>query len=166
MKAILVTGTPGTGKTTVAKKLSTEFDYQYVDVKAVIKEHHLDEKFDNKRKCHIIDEQKLAQVLVKSIETSQKKLVIDSHLCQYIPKKYVELCIVTKCELKELKNRLEKRKYATAKVKENMDCEIFDICLTEAKEAGHKVFIVDTTTGFDIKKIKKKIKILHQDVGF
>ena len=79
------------------------------------------------------------------ISKSKKLLVIDSHLSHYLPKKYVKLCVVTKCDLKVLKKRLEKRKYSKGKVRENLDAEIFDVCLNEAKELGHKVKVVDTT---------------------
>ena len=51
MKAICVSGTPGTGKTTLAKKLATELDCSYVDVAALIKKEDLDTEFDAKRKA-------------------------------------------------------------------------------------------------------------------
>jgi adenylate kinase len=71
-----------------------------------------------------------------------------------LPKKYVDLCIVTKCGLKTLEKRLKKRGYKKQKIRENLDCEIFDICLNEAKEKGHNIKIIDTTAGIDIAKIK------------
>jgi broad-specificity NMP kinase len=46
--------------------------------------------------------------------------------------------------LKKLKQRLKKRGYHKAKIEENLECEIFDVCLEEAKEAGHKVKIINT----------------------
>ena len=85
------------------------------------------------------------KILIEIIEKSKKDLVIDSHLSHYLPKKYVDLCVVTKCDLKVLKKRLEKRKYSKEKIRENLDVEIFDICLNEAKEKGHKVKVVDTS---------------------
>jgi adenylate kinase len=57
------------------------------------------------------------------------------------------LCIVTKCNLKELEKRLKKRGYNKAKIRENLDCEIFDVCLNEAMKKGHKIKIFDTTNG-------------------
>ena len=41
-----------------------------------------------------------------------------------------------------------------------MDVEIFDVCLNEAKENKHKIFIVDTTKGINIKKISGRVEIL------
>ncbi len=147
MKVMIVTGTPGTGKTTVAKKLAKKYKAVYVDVNAVIKEHKLREAYDAKRKSYVVDVKKLNKVLVAMIQQAKKKkksLVIDSHLSHYLPTKYVDICYVTKTSLKKLKKRLQKRKYTKKKVEENMQCEIFDICLMEAKEAGHNVKIITT----------------------
>lgn len=145
MKAIVVTGTPGTGKTLIAKRLAKQKGWKYIDVNKILDENKLKEKYDRKRRTWVVNVDKLNKVLIDLISKSNKKLVIDSHLSHYLPKKYVELCIVTKCNLKILKKRLEKRGYNKAKVRENMDAEIFDICLNEAREKGHKVKVVDTT---------------------
>ena len=141
MKVIVVTGTPGTGKTKVARKLKGK----YIDVNKILDKYKLKEKYDRKRKTWVVDVSKLNKVLIEMIENSKKGLVIDSHLSHYLPKKYVKLCVVTKCDLKVLKKRLERRGYSKLKVRENMDSEIFDVCLNEAKEFGHKVKVVDTT---------------------
>jgi adenylate kinase len=143
MKVIVVTGTPGTGKTKVAKKLAKGL--KYLDVNKVLEKYKLKEKYDKKRRTWIVDVDKLNKVLIEIISKSKKGLVIDSHLGHYLPPKYVKLCIVTKCSLKVLKGRLEKRGYSKLKVRENLESEAFDICLNEAKEEGHKVKVVDTT---------------------
>jgi len=157
MKAIIVTGTPGTGKTTIAKQIAKEFSLEYVDVSKFIEKEGLKESYDSERKCMVVDTGKLSKVLIKLINKSEKKLVIDSHLSHYLPKKHVKLCVVTKCGLKELKKRLKKRGYDEKKLRENLDSEIFDICLVEAKEAGHEIFVFQTDEPANIKQIKKFI---------
>lgn len=152
MTVVIVTGTPGTGKTTLAKLVSDRLKYKYVDVRRVIREKKLSDGYDEEKKCDVVDARKLNKELVKIIE-KEKNVVIDSHLSHYLPKKHVDLCLVTKCELKELERRLRKR-YDKAKVRENLDAEIFDICYNEAKEAGHKVVVVDTTKGVDWSTVK------------
>lgn len=146
-KIIIVTGTPGTGKTTVAKRLAKKYHGRYLDVNAVIQKHHLKEGYDRKRRTKIIDTKKLNKVLIGMIKEAKKNkqtLVIDSHLSHYLPAKYVNRCIVTKTGLKRLRQRLLRRGYHKGKVQENLECEIFDVCLMEAKEAGHKAEIVYT----------------------
>lgn len=145
MKVIIVTGTPGTGKTLIAKKIAKIMNYKYLDVTKLIKKNKIFDDFDKKRKCYVIDTKKLNKFLISLIKKSKDNLVIDSHLSHFLPKKYVNLCIVTKCELKILKKRLQKRKYSKEKIKENLQSEIFDICLNEAKENKHKIIIFNTT---------------------
>ncbi len=156
---IIVTGTPCTGKTEVSKKISKYYCHKYVDVAQLIKEEKLEEDYDKKLDTKIINTTKLNKELIKIIK-KEKNLVIDSHLSHYLPKEYVDLCIVTKCDLKKLRKRLEKRGYKKEKVKENMQAEILDVCLVEAKEKGHKIKLINTNnkrdTNLEIKKLKIK----------
>ncbi len=160
---IIISGTPGTGKTTLAKKLMNVLNYPLLDLKHFIKEKNLAESYDKKRKTNIIDIKKLNKEIIKEIKKVQnqhspKGMIIESHLSHYLPKKYVGLCIITKTGLKTLKKRLQNRGYSKEKIRENMDSEIFDVCLNEAKERGHNILIIDTTKTINIKEIAKKIK--------
>ncbi len=142
VKVTIITGSVGTGKTTLAKKLAKETKAKYVDVNEVIKENKLSEGYDRKRNCKIIDVKKLNKVLIKMIRTSKEDMIIDSHMSHFLPPKYVDLCIVTKCTIRKLRNRLKKRGYSKAKIEENINVELFDVCYNEAKEIGHKIKIV------------------------
>ena len=74
-----------------------------------------------------------------------------------MPRKYADLCIVTKCGIKELNKRLKKKKFHQSKIKENIEAEIFDVCLNEAKERKHKIIVIDTTKHFNINDLTRKI---------
>jgi len=147
MEVIVVSGTPGTGKTTYSKQLCQKNKYMYLDVKKLLSKDVV-EVYDKKRDTKIVDIDKLNKKLIAIIKKEQKKaikgIVIDSHLGHYIPRKYVNKVVITKCSLPELKKRLEERKYSEEKVKENMESEIFDVCRIEALEFGHDVETVDT----------------------
>lgn len=178
MKIIVISGTPCTGKTTLARKLAKRLDFEYIDVNRIIKKYNISERYDKKRECNVIDIRKLNKRLIEAINQYKKislknkpinkksfkkikknsGLIIDSHLSHYLPKKYVDLCIITKCNLKELQKRLKKRKYNKDKIKENLDAEIFDICLNEAKENKHKIIVIDTTKGINMNSLLAKIK--------
>ena len=158
MKVVCVTGTPGTGKTTIAKKLAEKYSFHYLDVNKMIIKNKLVEGFDEARKTRVVDAKKLNKFLIKHINQLKankkiKGIVIDSHLSHYLSKKYVNLVVVTKCDIGELNKRLKKRKYSQAKIKENLQAEIFNICYNEAFEGKHKIITIDATKGFNMSKI-------------
>lgn len=186
MKVIIVTGSVASGKTTLAERLSKKLNFEYLDVNKIINKisEGYDKKRKSKiidvgklnkyliREISIIKKtnKKLSiknintkknPIIKKTIKNNKKiiknGIVIDSHLSHYLPKRYVDLCVVTKCDLKKLEKRLRKRGYSKEKIRENLDAEIFDICLEEAGESGHKVIIVDTGKKIDMKKIIKQI---------
>ena len=137
--------------------------YFYLDVNELILRKKIYDGYDRKRKTKIIDVRKLSRSLVKEISLMKTKkangVIIDSHLSHYIPNKFVDRCLVTKCSIKELNNRLKRKKFGSTKIKENLEAEIFDVCHTEALEKGHKVTIVDTSKGFNINSIARKIGV-------
>ena len=155
----MVTGVPGTGKTAIAKKLAKRLNYHYIDVNKLVSKHNISEGYDKKRRTKIVDIKKLNKILIDFIEKIKRinGIVIDSHLSHYLPKKYVDLCIITKCDIKELNKRLKKRKYSKNKIQENLQAEIFNICYNEALERRHKIIIIDTTKGFNISSIVNKL---------
>lgn len=162
MKTIIITGTPGTGKSTLARKLSKKLNAKHISVHELIKKEKIAESYDRKKQCYVVDTKKLNKLLINKIKECKKEktklAIIDSHLSHYLPKKYVDLCIVTKCYLKELQKRLKRKKYSNAKIRENLDCEIFDVCLNEAKEQGHKTFVINSTKGLNIERIALILK--------
>ena len=159
MTIIAVTGTPGTGKSTVAKELAKALKYKFVNVNQFIKEQNLSDGFDKERDCEIIDVKKLNKTLEKFLKN--KNAVVDSHLSHNLPKKLVDVCVITKCELKELRKRLESRKYSEEKIRENLEAEIFNTCYQEAVQNGHKALVVDTTNGFKVKELMILIKLVN-----
>lgn len=155
-KVIIVTGTPSTGKTTIAKKLSLLLKIKYLDVNSIIKRKKLYSGYDKARDTKIIPIQPLIRELTRIIRKSES-LIIDSHLSHFLPANLVDLCIVTKCNLKKLKKRL-KKKYSEKKVRENLDSEIFDVCLLEAQEQGHEIFVINTSNKLNLSSIIIKIR--------
>ena len=158
MKNIIVSGSVATGKTTLAKKLSKLLNYRYIGIKELLKKNKLVIGYDKKRKAKIVDDYKFVNAVVKIIKQNKNGLIIDSHLSHLIPSKYIDLCIITKCNLKTLKKRLENKGYDENKVNENLETEIMDICLNEAYENKHKILVVDSTNKINFSDILKFIK--------
>ena|SRR3989344_6213106 len=141
---IIFTGSVGTGKTTLSKLLAKKINYEYVDLNKLIKDNKLYDKYNKKFETYEVDIKKLNKFLIKFIK-NKNNLILDSHLSHYLPSKYVNYCIVCKCDIKKLKRRLQKRKYTKLKINENLEAEIFDTCLVDALENKHNVIVVDTS---------------------
>ena len=116
MAVITVSGTPGTGKTFLSKRLAKCLNFNYVDVKRLISKNRLKERYDKKRKTWVVDEKRLAKVLENLIKNSNDNQIIDSHMSHFINPKYVDLCLITKCDLKILEKRLKKKRYNKDKI--------------------------------------------------
>ena len=159
MKTIVVSGTPGTGKTTVSKQIAKLLDFEYIDVNKIIETNGLSEGYDDVRQCKIVDVEALKDAVSKNIEATEKKgVIIDSHLSHHLE---ADLCIITKCDLKILEQRLKDRDYDEAKIRENLDSEIFDVCFVEATELGHNVLSVDTSNSIDFDDLLANIERMY-----
>ena len=103
-------------------------------------------EYETTKKCYTIDYPKFKKLVLQKLTQSKIGLIIDSHIAHHLPKAMVDRCIVLTCSnLKELQKRLAKRKYSLRKIRENIDAEIFQVCLMEAKEKGHKILHQDTS---------------------
>ncbi|MBI2663987.1 adenylate kinase family protein [Candidatus Woesearchaeota archaeon] len=165
-KIIAVTGTPGTGKSTIARKLSLLLHYQYLDGSQLIKSAKIARGYDKKRRTAIVDPalftREVLKVRAKCAKKGIKGLIVDSHLAHFLPKRAVSCCIVLSCAISALAKRLSKKGFNQPKIRENLDAEIFDTILVEATESGHKIFRFDTTkpAGKALKILANKLKKL------
>ncbi len=142
---ICVTGTPGAGKTMLAKRIARQKKLRYVALNDILLRERLCDSYDRRLKSHEVDVKTLRLFLRRLITAARKMgdgLVIDSHLSHEAPALLVDQCVVVKCDLKKLKRRLQQRGYSQRKIRENLDAEILDVCLVEALERGHKVKVV------------------------
>jgi len=156
-KLIVISGTPGTGKTTLAIWLSKKLDIPRLDLHDYYKQISI--RYDRSGKCYDIDMKKFEKLIEAKLKESD--LIVDTHIAHLLPKKLISLCVVTTCSnLKKLETRLEERKYPKKKVRENLDSEIFQVCLNEAKEVGHKTIVIDTSKKFSKEKLVENINAL------
>jgi|TARA_B100001964_G_scaffold245727_1_gene335269 adenylate kinase len=152
---IALTGTPGTGKTTISKTLSKKLNFKYISLTDIITPEII-EYHDTVRKCNEIDIDKL-RILVK--EKLHDNTIIEGHFSHLL--KLSNIIVILRTNPNILKKRLKKRGYDDDKIKENLEVEALDVCLIESLEYHSKVYEIDTSikstndVGRDIELILK-----------
>ena len=130
MANIIITGTPGTGKTTIARILAKKINYNLIDVKDIVNQNkHL---YTIEKGEKLVDLKKLRNLLLKELARSKNNIIEGHLLCDLsLPFKQI---IVFRCNPRTLKKRLEKRKYKKEKIYENLLAEMLDYCLINARK--------------------------------
>ncbi len=164
MSVILITGTPGTGKTTVSNLLSQKLSIPLVAVNDLVEEKHLYHGYDPEKGYKEVDMEDLCHELDSIIKNFQKDgLIIEGHLAHFLENSdLIDLVVVLRARPDILIKRLSNRNWPESKVNENVEAEALDICTFEAVENHvNKVNEVDTTDLEVEDVVDLIIKIVH-----
>ena len=146
-RVIIVTGTPGTGKTTLASVLAKVIGADNINLTQYVSRHKLYSGIDGQRGTKIIDMAKTRTRLKKELG-AMSALVLDTHIPdEIVAKAMVRRVFVLRCHPRILEDRLRAKKWRADKVRENVLAEIVDSCLNDAvKHYGwRKVIQFDTS---------------------
>ncbi|KAG6022318.1 hypothetical protein E4U19_005112 [Claviceps sp. Clav32 group G5] len=164
---IIVTGTPGVGKTTHCEILSQRTGLRHVSVNQVVKDKECHEGWSDEFQSWIVDEDKLLDSIEEDVKAGG--CIIDWHACDLFPRSWIDLVVVLRVESSTLYDRLTARQYAEAKLQENLDSEIMEVLLQEAREAFTEDIVVElksnTSDDMDsnIDRIEAWVKQWKQD---
>ena len=80
----------------------------------------------------MVNDELLNKRLIELIaqNSSTLPLVIDGHVVE-LPPSYVTCCIVLRCSIRHLRQRLIDRSYSATKIEENVEAEIMEVILTD-----------------------------------
>lgn len=132
-QAIIVTGTPGTGKTTFGKKLAKEIGAEYVALTQFVSERKLYTGFDRERRSRVVNLARVHASMSRLLLQTRRLTIVDTHIPEgIIPKDLVKLVFVLRCHPKILERRLSKKKWKQSKIRENVLAEMLDVCLINA----------------------------------
>ncbi|KAF5864976.1 factor activating pos9 [Aspergillus alliaceus] len=145
---VIITGTPGVGKTVHCEQLAQDTGLRHLSINQVAKDRGCFETYDDELETWIVDEDKLLDAIEDEI--LQGGLLIDWHACDLFPKSWIDLVVVLRCPSTSiLFDRLSSREYKQVKLQENLDAEIFGVLFEEAREAFDEEIVVELTSEKD-----------------
>ncbi|CAO1378838.1 unnamed protein product [Diamesa tonsa] len=141
MKApnVLVTGTPGAGKTHFAKTIAEHSGMEFLEISKIVSENGFTDGYDDTLECPILDEDKLLDYLEPLIAKGGN--VVEYHSSEFFPKRFFQAVYVVQCDTNILFKRLEQRGYNATKIRNNIECEIFQMPYEEATSSYDKEIV-------------------------
>jgi len=168
---IIVTGTPGVGKTTHSEELAQKTGLKHLSINSVVKQHNIGEKSDDPDdpNLQIVDEDRLLDCIENDLEEGGQ--IIDWHACDMFPPSMIDLVAVIRCDNGVLYDRLKARGYGEKKLQENLDCEIMEVLVQEARDAYDEQIVVELHSekaediDANVERLEQWIKNWRKDHG-
>ncbi|MFW9828869.1 MAG: adenylate kinase family protein [Candidatus Thorarchaeota archaeon] len=162
MKSIIISGTPGCGKTSVAKVLSDTLKAQLLSLNELAISDKFSFEYDIKRKTYIVDIDIFLPYILEKVHKIRQNdppfLIMESHFSDIIPDDLIDYVFILRCDPDELIKRLEKKDYNFQKINENVQAEILGNCISYfiQKELKNPLFEIDTSN-LSIKRVARII---------
>ncbi len=138
---IAITGTPGTGKSTLTRQLQ-DSGKETISVFRYSKEQGFIIRYDEEMDSYEVDIQALDNHL-KNRHGGEDIVFISGHLSHLLS--VPDMVIVLRCNPNIIRQRLEERGYPESKIRENMEAEAVDVILVESLDNHDAVFEIECT---------------------
>jgi len=135
---VAISGSVGSGKTTISRELGKKLGFEVVPLNVLAKYFKLNdveelETFD-------FDLDKLLEKVEKDVKKARDEnedIIYEGHFAHFINPNLVDILFVINRDLKELKKEYGRRGYNEQKIKDNLEVEAFNLCFYEAIENGY-----------------------------
>ena len=147
-RVIVITGTPGVGKTSISRLLASKLGTLHIDLGRLVRDEGLFTEVDRERDTLVADMKMVSRKVKEIIEGSDREIIVEGHFAvDVVPPEMIHKVFVLRRHPEELRAILEERGFREGKVWENVGAEVLDVCLYEAIEACgiDKVCEVDVT---------------------
>jgi adenylate kinase len=165
---ILITGTPGVGKTTVSSILVEKIDAHLVNINELVDERHLYTGIDEEKGYKIVDLDALfneMDKIIEGIDDPDKHIIVEGHLSHLFENS--DMVIVLRANPDVLRHRMDAKGWKAAKIRENIEAEAIDVCSYEAFEIhGDKVNEIDTSDILPEQVADLIIDVINGDKSF
>ena len=144
----MVTGTPGTGKTTFARMLTRELCGEYFSLGKYITKHQLFSGVDRKRRTKVVDITRTSGRMRQFNHPDVRPLIVDTHHPEgIVPNNVTTVVFVLRCDPAILIRRLRRKKWSHEKIRENVMAEALDSCYITARSyyTNRKIVQLDTS---------------------
>lgn len=151
MKNIIISGTPGCGKTSITKELSELIGAKFISLNELAVSNEFSFDFDKVRKTFIVDFEIFLPYILNKIKKIKKDnpqyLIIESHFSDVIPNKFIDWAFILRCDPDELTKRLKEKNFDFKKIMENVQAEILGNCVNYflKKKINSPLFEIDTS---------------------
>jgi adenylate kinase len=155
---VALTGTPGTGKSSVSKHLRND-GYEVLDINEIVLTENFVTAYDDTRKTSEVDLEALNKYMDERI-TSGDPVILEGHLAHLLS--IIDQVIVLRCHPDELQRRLNDKGWSGAKIRENLEAEAVDSITIECLNTydRDKIFEIDTTKDSPEKTMEKILDII------
>lgn len=151
-----VSGTPGTGKSTVAAIVARRLGGVHIDLSRLVLEKGFYVDYDRERGSYVVDEERVRRYL--SEEARSRLVVLDSHYAEIAPRELVIKVFVLRLNPLKLLDRLLSRGWPLRKVVENVEAELLGVCTRNAvDELGPDMVVEIDTTGRSAEEVADEI---------
>lgn len=165
---LLITGTPGTGKSTVSQILAEKLQAQLVDVNQLVNDGYFYTGRDPQRGFKIVDIPALClgiKEILLNLKQEKALVIVEGHLSHFFND--ADLVVVLRANPSVLEDRLKLRGFNQAKIRENVEAEAIDVCSFEAVEIhGDKVNEIDTSDKTPEEVVNLIVEVINGDKHF
>ncbi|MXX20633.1 MAG: shikimate kinase [Cenarchaeum sp. SB0665_bin_23] len=151
----VITGSPGTGKHTVADSISDIIKFDIIDINRIARESGL-----------IIDGEVDTEILAGMMDV-QKPSIIVGHLAPYVISNrcMVKKAVVLRRSPYELYDIYKSRRYSRQKILDNVGAEILDIIYSDASNTFDVVIQIDTTGNTPAHNTQRVLQAMTHDTS-